>query len=211
MPSNDVTEEDKVSVSRVSVLRPHVDESAPQNKVVEAAIRCFEKHGPHRTSMADIAFEAGISRPTLYRVIDGRTKLIDLVILKLFRGIREEVEEIIGQIEDEREAVLDGILISIELAQKDNLLDEVIREATQGNAEHSLFHLNDPWRDHTHEFWGPILSRGRAKGRIRTSLSDDRIYELMMNFHAILLLRSDIDRDVRRALLKDMFGGAFLD
>jgi AcrR family transcriptional regulator len=37
-----------------------------QHKIVDAAVRCFERYGPQRTSMSDIAEEAGISRRTLY-------------------------------------------------------------------------------------------------------------------------------------------------
>jgi len=36
-----------------------------RDKIVDAAIRCFERFGPQRTSMNDIADEAGISRRAL--------------------------------------------------------------------------------------------------------------------------------------------------
>ena len=48
-----------------------------RHEIVDAAVRCFERYGPQRTSMRDIAEEAGISRRTLYRVFDDRSALIE--------------------------------------------------------------------------------------------------------------------------------------
>ena len=40
-------------------------------RIVAAAIQCFVRYGARKTSMADIATAAGVSRQTLYDSFDG--------------------------------------------------------------------------------------------------------------------------------------------
>ncbi|WP_421981234.1 TetR/AcrR family transcriptional regulator [Roseibium sp.] len=47
-----------------------------EEKIVEAAIRCFVRFGARKTAMADIAAEAGVSRQTLYDLFGGKDDLI---------------------------------------------------------------------------------------------------------------------------------------
>ncbi len=45
-------------------------------KIVDAAIRCFVRFGARKTSMNDIARDAGVSRQTLYDLFGGKDELI---------------------------------------------------------------------------------------------------------------------------------------
>lgn len=47
-----------------------------EEKIIEAAIRTFVRYGAKKTSMADIASEAGISRQTLYVLCGNKDELI---------------------------------------------------------------------------------------------------------------------------------------
>lgn len=47
-----------------------------EEKIVEAAIRCFVRFGARKTAMADIAAEAGVSRQTIYDLLGGKDDLI---------------------------------------------------------------------------------------------------------------------------------------
>ncbi|MEM9631498.1 MAG: TetR/AcrR family transcriptional regulator [Pseudomonadota bacterium] len=47
-----------------------------EEKIVQAAIRCFVRFGARKTAMADIAAEAGVSRQTLYDLFGGKDDLI---------------------------------------------------------------------------------------------------------------------------------------
>ena len=46
--------------------RPANDNDA-ENRICQAAFECFKRLGVERTSMSDVAREAGITRPTLYK------------------------------------------------------------------------------------------------------------------------------------------------
>ncbi len=52
-----------------------------KNQIIEAAIRTFVRFGPRKTSMVDIATEAGVSRQTLYDLFDGKDELVERAVL----------------------------------------------------------------------------------------------------------------------------------
>src|SRR4051812_49890187 len=45
-------------------------------ELLRAADRCIQRHGIRKTTMDDIAREAGMSRPSLYRHFAGREELL---------------------------------------------------------------------------------------------------------------------------------------
>jgi len=48
-------------------------------KIVAAAYVCFTKHGLRRTTMADIASEAGMSRPAVYQYVANKQEAFQLM------------------------------------------------------------------------------------------------------------------------------------
>lgn len=50
--------------------------SATEAKIIAAATRCFVRYGARKTSMNDIAKEAGLSRQTIYDLLGGKDDLI---------------------------------------------------------------------------------------------------------------------------------------
>ena len=55
-----------------------LDVNSPQGvAIVEAAMRCFDTWGVERTRMGDIATEADVARPTLYRYFPNKEALVN--------------------------------------------------------------------------------------------------------------------------------------
>ena len=50
--------------------------SETEKKIIEAAIRVFVRYGARKTTMADIASEASVSRQTLYAAFGGKDDII---------------------------------------------------------------------------------------------------------------------------------------
>lgn len=51
-----------------------------EEKIIEAAVRLFSRYGVKRTSMNDIAAEAGISRQTLYNAFSNKDQVLQATI-----------------------------------------------------------------------------------------------------------------------------------
>jgi AcrR family transcriptional regulator len=73
--------------------------------VVDAALTCFGRWGVAKTTLDDIAKEAGVSRATVYRLFPGgKDVVIDAVMgrerLRFFDGLRAELDASSRDLED---------------------------------------------------------------------------------------------------------------
>ena len=75
----------------------------------------------------------------------------------------------------------------MEVAREDQLFNEIIRKDTDYQAEQLMVRGNQATRQYMIEFWGPILDKGRKEGLVRASLTNDRIYDMVMSFHRNLV------------------------
>jgi AcrR family transcriptional regulator len=69
-------------------------------RILEAAGRCFAEQGVPNTSIADIAREAGCSRPTIYRYFDDRHALRVAFVHREARRLGAEVAAAVAPIDD---------------------------------------------------------------------------------------------------------------
>jgi AcrR family transcriptional regulator len=73
--------------------------------LTDAALACFSRWGVAKTTLDDIAREAGCSRATVYRLFPGgKDVLLDAVagreLASFFEGLRAEMERVAGDLED---------------------------------------------------------------------------------------------------------------
>ncbi len=52
--------------------------------ILDAAYRCFARHGARRTTMDDIAAEAGLSRPAVYQYVRNKDDVFERLTRRLF-------------------------------------------------------------------------------------------------------------------------------
>ena len=187
-----------------------MNSSSARDKIVDAAVRCFERFGPQRTSMNDIADEAGISRRTLYRQFDDRPALVAEILDRRLSELHASVVAHLATYDDIETALIEGSLFSVEAGESDDLVAEIVRHEHAGTPERFLLRVNDSIAARVLESWSAVLARGRAQGRVRTDLSDTRVVELIMTVHTVALLRDDLGRNGRRAIFRDLLVAAVL-
>lgn len=171
--------------------------------IVDAAISCFEQYGPHRTSMDDIAEAAGISRKTLYRVFDDRPKLIQEILQSRWRKIAKRTRSRIAKATSFEEALLEGSVTAVSAARNDKLTNEIIHKATDHTLEQFLIQGNERTFKGVQDIWLTAIDEGRKEGVVKPHLSDDRILEIIISIHALLLIRDDGPAK-QRTLLRDI-------
>ncbi|HEY1990518.1 MAG TPA: TetR/AcrR family transcriptional regulator [Acidimicrobiales bacterium] len=79
-------------------------------RILDAAGRCFASQGVPSTSIADIAREAGCSRPTIYRYFDDRQALRLAFVHREARRLGAEVAAGVGPIDDPAARFVDACL-----------------------------------------------------------------------------------------------------
>lgn len=179
------------------------DSGDAKQNVCEAAIRCFKQYGPQRTSMADIAEEAGISRKTLYRIFDDRPALIEYILQQRMITLGDKVRKKLSGINDFEEAIVEGSIYSLRVSREDNLFNEIIKRDTNHRIELFLFGPRDQIKTAIVDLWSGVIRAGRKQALVRSDLSDERIVELLANVHSLLLIRDDYDEADQRKFLND--------
>ena len=68
-----------------------------EKQVIDAAIGAFTRYGYRRVSMADVAAEAGISRPTLYAFFPNKEELFRAAAMQIMERMLETVRAQAGK------------------------------------------------------------------------------------------------------------------
>src|SRR3546814_12325463 len=94
-----------------------------RDRLIDAAETCFTRFGVAKTTLEDIATEAGVSRATVYRYFEGgRDEIILGVVLREGReflaalGRRVQREETLG------DAIVEGVLYTVAAVRKNEHL-----------------------------------------------------------------------------------------
>lgn len=179
------------------------DNGNAKQKVCEAAIRCFKQYGPQRTSMADIADEANISRKTLYRIFDDRPTLIEYILQQRMITLGDKVRKKLSSITEFEEALVEGSIYAVRVSREDKLFNEIIQRDTNHRVELFLFGPSDQIKADIIDLWSGVIRAGRKQSLVRDDLSDERAIELLANVHTLLLIRDDYDEAGQRKFLTD--------
>ena len=180
------------------------DNAKSRQVVREAAFSCFEQYGIHRTSMADIAETADISRKTLYRVFEDRTALVEHLIAYRMAKLGTSMRKKVRGFKDFEKALIEGPIACVRLGLEDPLLPEIILTATNHRIEQFLLRGNPQIVSHMNETWFPVIEQGRKQGIVRGELSNERIVEIIMHMQLLLWMGDDVTPAKQRSLMKDI-------
>lgn len=136
------------SVAIATRVESRSPQAVRQAHILDAAETCFVRNGFHRTTMQDLAREAGMSPGNIYRYFDSK----EAVVLGLAERERERGVILVEMLEraGDRRGVLNGILATY------------FTQMTRGAAILRL----DLWAEATrNSAIGAMIERGDAEGR----------------------------------------------
>ncbi len=115
-----------------------------ERHLVESALRCITRWGVRKTSLDDIAREAGVSRATAYRVFPGgKDRLVEVVFCheagRSFHAVEAELAAA-GSLD---ELLVTGITAMLSLAAEHDALAAVIDHEPELVLPHFAFHQLD--------------------------------------------------------------------
>lgn len=178
--------------------------SDPATAILLAAEACYLRLGITKATMDDIAREAGVSRPTVYRHYANRDDLVLGVLLSRARDLLDRARRFIdtrGRIDDK---LVDGMLFLVDAGSRDPLVQQLVSlEFMDGMQDHP-----DAARlpvTLTTELWAPILRQAQDDGEVRAEL-DVTDFCTWLTFIELVLLsrlaRPSVTDDDRRALVR---------
>jgi AcrR family transcriptional regulator len=182
----------------------------PRDRVLAAAERCIQRYGIRKTTMEDIAREAGMSRPSVYRYFADRDDLLVALIAQRSRALRGRAHKFISRHSTLPDQIVEGLLYIADHGRRDPFtrilvdLDDTSlgqRMATSRTSE-TL----------TAEFWDPFLDDAARKNELPYGMSRPDIHLWLGNL-GLMLMRGleDGDADVHRyrAILRRFVAPAF--
>ena len=193
---------------------------AKRAEIVAAARRCFSRDGFHRTSMPDIAAEAGVSAGAPYRYFAGKDEIILSITGDAFRLIFLPIEQLAAG--TAAASVADLVTASLRAISAETVTDtaghdvpveELLRCAVQTWSE---LLRNDAAYAHALEGFESVrgsiagaLRRGQAAGTVAPTVDPERSARVVMGLlHGFLLQRvafgltdtTGFDDDIRTLL-----------
>ena len=150
------------------------------------------RYGVSRTRLADVAAEAGVSRPLLYQYFADRAALVEAMIDEELARLVERLRRRIPPDAGFRETVVRLSVASIDIGRRDALLADLMANSPYGDLTAQLLQPHRRAHGLVHGLWRPVLERGRASGELRSDASDEVIVEWIMMTHHVFFVRSDI-------------------
>ncbi|MHB8696287.1 MAG: TetR/AcrR family transcriptional regulator [Solirubrobacteraceae bacterium] len=149
------------------------EEPSVRERIHEAALACFGRHGIRRTTMDDIAREAGLSRPAIYYYFENKDSLIvETVLRQQAASHRRQTEQLAGRVHG-IDAIVEAASLGIELALADPASQLLTRPESERLTAFAL--RSDGARELQAAFWSPLLADARRRGELRTDLGDDEL------------------------------------
>ena len=127
--------------------------------VVDAALACFARWGVAKTSLDDIAKEAGVSRATIYRLFPGgKDVVLDAVagreLVRFFAGLRADLAAAGADLE---ELLVAGITYAARSIAEHGALQFLLAHEPEVVLPHVAFDRLDVVLDHAAAFCSPYL------------------------------------------------------
>jgi AcrR family transcriptional regulator len=96
-------------------------------RILEAALECFEEVGIRRTSMDDIARAAGVGRMTVFRRFQGKEKLTEMVLLRVVVQVTELARARFTGARDLATGLTDALVVAVQELRDRPLFVKVLR------------------------------------------------------------------------------------
>jgi AcrR family transcriptional regulator len=167
-----------------------------RDRLIDAAEACFSRFGVSKTTLEDIASQAGVSRATVYRYFDGgRDEIILGVMLREASQFLAALQRRVQRETDLADAIVEGVLYTIASVRKNEHLallfaPEVAGQTTSiAGASTALFEL-------TTDFLRPIFEQAYRQGELREGVVAEDAAEFVLR---IILSLLSVDGPRRRS------------
>ncbi|MCX2929945.1 TetR/AcrR family transcriptional regulator [Mycobacterium sp. CVI_P3] len=187
----------------MAAMLAEIDDPALLARVVAAARRCFARYGVDRTTMHDIAKEAGIGRTGVYRLGLTRPQLTEAAIVGRLQELGEGIRPIADRDAPFAELVIDTSIATVDAARSDPELHHLLDTTTTVSLHRLITGHDSAMQAIVADLLGPMLRRGREQGELRADVTDERVVEWLRGVYLMLMLREDLDADAERAMVAD--------
>jgi AcrR family transcriptional regulator len=163
---------------------------SPHDRILDAAERCFERWGAAKTSIDDVAAEAGLSRATVYRYIGNRSELITALGIRTWDREEKDWHVSFADRLPNRERVVSALMWS--------------REWVLSFAEPSLAQAlsrSERFREYSHDGYVALLDHMREAGELEPGTDLEALAAWILFIRTALWADTTSSPDELRSLL----------
>ncbi len=128
-------------------------------EILKAAQRVFQKWGSNKTTMEDIAREAGKGKSTLYYYYQSKEEIFDAVVIIEFEKILQKAKELAQETRTAKEMLIKYIVESINEMKNRISAYTIIREEIKRN-QNFIGKLRDKFQAREEKYIQEILELG---------------------------------------------------
>lgn len=188
---------------RTSTKRANTEEA-----ILSAAYSCFERYGIRKTTIDDIAQEAGVSRATMYRYFASKEQVLDKLSSVETAKVNAELRQRFVAQDNIEDALVECLFLATRIAAENPYVQALMDFDVPSR---SADPTSSPYQV-SHQMWGSLLRDALANGE----LADDRTLEdyvswLMLSIALLLIKVQQIKIDdqnlrnfIRRFLVEPM-------
>lgn len=142
-----------------------------REQIVEAARACFVRFGTEKTSMSDVAREAGVSRGTVYRYFHDRADLIEAVFAYETHLFHEGMRRQLDRLDSLEEQVVEcaGLLAAFEHDVATGARSRI--DVSRERLALLLTSHSEPLLRDTIDFLVPYVEAAAERGELREGLN----------------------------------------
>ena len=168
-----------------------------RDRILAAAERCIERHGIRKTTMDDVAFEVGLSRPNVYRYFADRDDLLIELITRHARALLDRARKSISRQGSLADQIVETVLYTADHGRRDPLTRHVIDpDATSLGRRMIASGTTEMCRA---EMWDPLLDAAVANNELPPGLPRADIHLWLSNVTKMVMRGlEEGDGDVRR-------------
>jgi AcrR family transcriptional regulator len=162
-----------------------------RQEFLDAALRCFERLGARRTTMVDVAEEAGVTRQTLYNYFPGgKDTLIGELIADEARRVNARARRRLDMDAPAPDLIAEAALQLVISARESHLVDVLIVRGALATTS-PIIDTSPEVADVMAEYWEPVLARLEQHGDLRSGLDHPAIIRWLTFVHVALVARPD--------------------
>lgn len=120
---------------------PPRDDDEARERIIDAAMRCVELYGPHKTGVSDVASALGVTRQTVYRLFDSSEELMLAVGAAAAGAHLDGLAAHVADLREPAEAIVEGIAYTFERLPHERFLGLLL---TTGRSETFLKNVTSP-------------------------------------------------------------------
>lgn len=158
-----------------------------RNRLIGAAEACFARFGVAKTTIEDIAGEAGVSRATVYRYFEGgRDEIILGVVLQEAESFLASLERRVQREATLADAIVAGVVYTVASVRKNQHLALLFAPEVAGQTT-SIAGASTALSKLTGDFLRPLIESARAEGHQRTDVVAEDAAEFVLRMILSLL------------------------